>query len=69
MFFLRPCCDASTVVSSAMDDVSVLPGASDLIVVKHKNGKLKKTLLLVCFGPLALLNGKSLGMVVNNNKV
>jgi len=56
MFLLKNCLEATSVFASSLDSEALLPGTSDAIVVKHKDGHYNCTPFLACFGPYAVLS-------------
>ena len=70
MFFLDTCAKSTEVFACSLETEALLPGTSDIVIVKHKSGKYNTTPFLACFGPYAVLSKtKTVNITINGTFV
>ena len=64
------CKKVSTIFMGSFEETALLPGISDILIVKWKNGAYVSTPFLVCFGSHTLLHkGKKASILVNKTLI
>lgn len=70
MFFIESCTKAAEIFASSLETEALLPGTSDIVIVKHKSGNYKCTPFLACFGPYAVLSkSKKVNLFINGTLI
>lgn len=66
MFLFETCAKSAEVFASSLETQALLPGTSDIVIVKHKSGIFRTTPFLACFGPYAVLSkSKTVNVYIN----
>ena len=67
---ISACKKVSTIFLGSFEETALIPGISDILVVKWKNGNYLSTPFLVCFGSKTLLHkGKKANVFVNKTLI